>query len=278
MRQDGFFGRERAHDIGLIRHVVHRDTREIRAVTELHLWLEDEGRAPAPRAAEAAVGGGDGGGTGVGRVAVVELSQSFRQILGVHHPVGFVLKLLLPPVRRARRRADEEELASIGERQVDVLCRDGRLLPEIHPDLLAHQSLTLQLLAHLDGGLRIEEGYDDAPEGFEWRERVHGRSLRDELADHLEAVGAEDLERLKVCDDERVGGLRRLLQRWDLAEVEAERVHLVLALRERHWPCVLIHCDWVVVVGVGYEGGKKSVGFCRRRRAQMVECADTSSL
>jgi len=70
-------------------------------------------------------------------------------------------------MRRARRRADEEELAGIGEGQVDVLRIYGRVLAEIDTAILAENGLAIPNLAHGDGCLIVEEGDNDAPERFE---------------------------------------------------------------------------------------------------------------
>jgi len=233
-----------AHLHWFVRHVVHRHTRQIRAVTQLRLRLEEERRAAAAAALAARRRDGRRAGIeGDGIVMVAQLSQGVGQVLGVHLRIGRILELHLPPVRRARRRADEKELAGVGQGQAVRRGRDGRMLAKVDAAAVAHDGLAVPHAAHSDGGVLVEKRNDDAAEGFERRPGVDRGYLLDEVADLLEVVGAEDVEVLEVGEDERVGGGRRLLERGEGREVERERQLVGASARRARdgWPCVLVH-------------------------------------
>jgi len=81
----------------------------------------------------------------------------------VHHLVGSVLHLHLPSVWGGWRGADEEELAGVGQREVDILrgC-DGGGLAEVDAAAVVEDALAVEVLADLDGRFFVEEGDDDA--------------------------------------------------------------------------------------------------------------------
>lgn len=216
--------------IRLVRHVVNSDTRQVDrraglaiASLDILVRLEDERRAATPvlprvllevttgtgtGPAAAAIGSrGNGdldiGVNAVGVVVVPQLGERLGEILGVHHGVGGILHALLPVVGRARGRADEEELAGVGQGQVLVGGGyvDGGGLAKVDAAALAEDGLTVPDGADGDGGLLVEEGDDDAAERLEWRPGEDGCRLADEIADGLEVVGGEDVERVDVCKD-----------------------------------------------------------------------------
>jgi len=77
-------------------------------------------------------------------------------------------------------------------------------LAEIYFDTLPHYCFAIEDLTDPDGGLLIEKGDDDAPEGFQRRPRVdRGRGI-DEVFDGLEVVCAEDLGILEIGDQEGI--------------------------------------------------------------------------
>lgn len=215
--------------IGLVRHVVDQDTGQVGTVAVV-VGVEDQGGAAAPRlvgvgrgvpeAARALVPGLDGahGGLLCGVVVVlgvVQPRQGLGQVLGVDVLVGRALDSLLPVVGRRGRRADEEELAGVGEGQVRV-GRDveGRGLAEVDAAPLAHDGLAVPDGADGYGiGLGVE-GHEDAAEGLERCPGVDGRRLEDQVLDGLEVVGPEDGGVLEVGEEEGVGCWGRLLQWW----------------------------------------------------------------
>lgn len=248
--------RHRAHvdiaiGIRLVRHVVNGDTRQVDcraaglaiASLSLLLRLEDERRAATPilprtllevatstGPAAAAIGSRGNGGLdigidAVGVVVVPQLGKGLSEILSVHHGVGGILHALLPVVGRARGRADEEELAGIGQGQMLVGGGyvDGGWLAKVDAAALAEDGLTVPDGADGNSGLLVEKGDDDAAKRLEWRPGEDGCRLADEVADGLEVFGGEDVERVDVCKDERVGRRRGLAERRKVGEIEAER-------------------------------------------------------
>ena len=154
---------------------------------------------------------------------MVQLGQGRGQVVSVDELVGGVLERLLPAVRRGRGRADEEQLAGVGQRQVLVLVEvQRRVLAEVDAAALAHDGLAVPHLAHSDGGLFVEEGNDDAAEGLEGRPSVYRRGGGDKLSDGLQVVRPEDIKIAKVGDQECVGRRCGLRQRGQAGKVELE--------------------------------------------------------
>ena len=191
MRHDGFRAarqRNRAAELDRgVCHIVHGNGGQCRAIASALLGLEDERAAAA-----SSVGGGVAicrrdrrGHASVGG-PVVQLGQGRGEIIGVDEFVRGVLEGLLPTVRRGWGRADEKQLARIGERQVLVLVQvQRRLLAKVDAAPLAHDGPAIPHLAHLDGGLLVKERNHDAAEGLEGRPGVHGRRCGDKFADGL---------------------------------------------------------------------------------------------
>lgn len=214
-------------------HIVHHDTRQVGRGAVL-AGLENQGRATAParRALAEATGtlaldGADGGvvhdHVDIGIRVVVEFGQGVSQILGVNQLVGCVLETLLPVVRWRGRGRDEEELAGVGEGEMQIfVCVDGGGLAKVGAAAFAHDGLAVPDGAHSDGIVVGVEGDEDTAEGFERGPGVDGSGLADQLLDGLQVVGAKDGEVVEVGDQEGVGGWGWLLQRWDAGEIETE--------------------------------------------------------
>jgi len=101
-------------------------------------------------------------------------------------------------VRRARRRADEEQLVALGRLQVLVDGLDGRRLAEVDAHAVAHEVFAVELVLDEDGGVGGVEGDDDAAEGAEGRPGVDGGLGVDEVADCEEAGWVENAWFLEV--------------------------------------------------------------------------------
>lgn len=188
---------------GLIGHVLDKDGGHAALLVGL---VDERGGARARAAGKSRVGRCDGragivvDGTG----AVVQLSQSVGQVLGVHELVGSVLETVLPAVGRARRRRDEEELAGVGKSEVLISLIDRCRLAKVDAALLTHDSLVVPDLSDGDGGLLVVEGDDDASERLERGEGVDGGRLGDEVADDVEVLGEEDGRVGEVGEEEGV--------------------------------------------------------------------------
>lgn len=104
-----------------------------------------------------------------------------------------VLVAHLPAHGRTRRRTDEEELVALGQWKVLIAGVHGRVDAEVDADAVAHQGLAVEGLADGDGVGRVEEGDDDALEGFERRPCVDFGVGVDGLADFCQGGGLEDL-------------------------------------------------------------------------------------
>lgn len=224
MGQDGLL--DRANSDRLVCHVVDRDGGEPRAAAMLR-WLVDESAAPAacPTSERGTVYRRDRCRVRtVGGRTVVEFGKGIGQILGVDHCVGSILELLLPAVGRRGGRADEEELASVGQLEVLVLgvLLQRRGLAKVDARALAHDHLVVPDLPNVDSGLLIVEGYNDAAEGLERRPGVDRRCLLDEFADSLEVVGPEDVDVIEVGDEQGVCGRRGLLEWRQVGQVEGQ--------------------------------------------------------
>lgn len=145
---------------------------------------------------------------------MVQLGEGIGKVLSVDKLVGGILETVLPAVRRAWGRRDEEELASIGKGEMLVAGVEGSRLTEVDLELLTQEFLTVPDLADVDGGLLVEEGDDDATEGLERSKGVEGCGLRDQIANSLQVLGQEDVHVIEVGEDEGVGGRRRNGQGW----------------------------------------------------------------
>ena len=189
------------------------------------VWvIHDQGAARPPP--------GDGAGIpGLGDGAVrlrpgVEFCECLGEVLRVDERVGRVLVAHFPAHGRRRRRADEEELIALGQREVLVRGVHGRVDAEVDADAVAHERLAVERLPDGDGVLLGEEGDDQALEGFQRRPGVDFGVGVDGLAQLGEGGGVEDLGGEQVlgrvrwrleerwggtyCDDECVGGWRGL--------------------------------------------------------------------
>lgn len=142
----------------------------------------------------------------------------------MHHLVGRVLHAHLPAVRRARRRRDEEKLAGVRQRQVRVLLREvqRRWLAKIHAAALAEHRLAVPDGADGHSGGLVEEGDDEAGEGFEGGEGVDRGGLGDQVADGLEVFRVEDVAGLEVGKDERIGWRGGFREWGQVGQVEGE--------------------------------------------------------
>lgn len=188
---------------GLISHVLDKDGRHAALLVRL---VDERGGSRACAAGKSRVGRCDGragivvDGTG----AVVKLSQSIGQVLGVHELVGSILETILPAVGRARGRRDEEELAGVGKSEVLISLIDRCRLAKVDAALLTHDGLVVPDLSDGDGRLLVVEGDDDASERLERGEGVDGGRLGDEVADDVEVLGEEDGRVGEVGEEEGV--------------------------------------------------------------------------
>lgn len=177
-------------EVQVLGHVVDHDTRQVRRGTVL-ARLEDQrgasasARRPLAEAAGAlALDGADGrvvhDYVDVGVGVVVQLGQGVGQVLGVDLLVGCILEALLPVMGWRGRGRDEEELAGVGEGQVQVLvCVDGGRLAKVGAAALAENGLAVPDGAHGDGGVVGVERDEDAAEALERGPGVNGGRLAD---------------------------------------------------------------------------------------------------
>lgn len=214
-------------------HIVHHDTRQVgRGAVLARLENEGGGSAAARGSLAEAAGtlaldGADGGvvhdHVDIGICVMMQFGQGVCEVLGVDLLVGSVLEALLPVVRWRGRGRDEEELAGVGEGEMQVLvCVDRGGLAKVGAAAFAHNGLAIPNGAHGDGVVVGVEGYENTAEGFERGPGVDGGGLADQLLDGLQVVRAKDGEVVEVGDKESVGGWGWLLQRWDAGEVETE--------------------------------------------------------
>lgn len=215
MRHDGLRQVHGAEVLSLIRHVLDDDGGHAAP-----LVLEDERCAAAAAAGHGGVWGRDGRVDGTR--AVMKLGESLGEVFGVDELVGGVLETHLPAVRWRGGRRDEEQLPSVGKRQMLILDLDGRRLAKVDLEPLPHDSLPVPDLADGNGGLVVPEGDEDAAERLERGPGVDGRRLLDEVADGLEVLGEEDVEVVEVGEEQRVGGSGGRRQRGQVGEVEGQ--------------------------------------------------------
>ena len=150
----------------------------------------------------------------------MQFSERNGQILGMHNLVRRLLVAHLPAHGRRGGRGDEEQLVGLGEGQVLVAGVERGIEAEVDAHAAAHDGLAVDFLADLDGGGDVEEGDDDALEGFEGCPGVHGAVAVDGLADLDEVGGLEDVGLDEVCDYESVGRRRGLYQWWEVGQVD----------------------------------------------------------
>jgi len=87
---------------------------------------------------------------------------------------------------------------------------DRGVLAKVYADTVAHKGLAVECLPDGDGGRNVEEGHDDAAEGFEGGPAVDRGMLIDKVLDLDEVCGVEYLGLEEVCYYEGIGGGGRL--------------------------------------------------------------------
>jgi hypothetical protein len=107
-------------------------------------------------------------------------------------------------MRRRGWGRDEEQLSRIRQVEMLVFGLDAGWLTEIHLDTLSHDCFAIEDLTDPDGGILVEEGDYDAPEGFERRPRMNRRRGVDEVFDGLEVVCTEYFGILEIGDKEGI--------------------------------------------------------------------------
>jgi hypothetical protein len=130
----------------------------------------------------------------------MQFRQRLGQILRMHDRIRRVLVAHFPAHGRTRRRADEEQLVALRQRQVLVRRVHGRVDAKVHADAVPHDRFAVERLPDRDGVRVAEEGHDDPLERLERRPGVHLGVRVDGLPDFGQSGGLEDFGRKEVLE------------------------------------------------------------------------------